>query len=46
MRHQSQTSLPGADPEPIREMARSFWSSAVLRAAVKLDVFSSSAMLL
>ena len=40
MQHQPRTSPPGADPEPIREMARSFWSSAVLRAGVKLDVFS------
>ena len=26
--------------EPIREMARSFWYSAILRAAIKLNVFS------
>ncbi len=34
-------SLPAApDPEHIREIARSFWYSAILRAGIKLDVFN------
>ncbi len=28
------------DPERVNELARSFWYSAVLRAGIKLDVFS------
>ncbi|MCH7606807.1 MAG: hypothetical protein IH962_06595 [Chloroflexi bacterium] len=29
------------DPEQVRELARSFWHSAILRAGIKLDVFST-----
>ncbi len=36
----SSTSADVNGPEPIRELARSFWYSAILRAAIKLDVFS------
>ena len=36
----SSTSSDVNGPEPIRELARSFWYSAILRAAIKLDVFS------
>ena len=31
----------GPDPEQVRELARSFWHSAILRAGIKLDVFST-----
>ena len=40
MENPSERSTLGLDPESLNAMSRNFWNSAVLRAAIKLDLFS------